>query len=176
MTDTTEDIQEPVADEPLRAPGLKALQSEREAREVAEQSIKALQDKLDAIEAEKLTDLERAQKLAEDATAAAAEKDAEVAKAHAEVLRWRIAARHGISDEDAELFRTGTSEDHLTRQAERLAERATLPKGARVPGVGRIPDTPPSLDAQIRSAEASGDTAAALALKAQRLAEIAGRK
>ncbi|HIT76296.1 MAG TPA: hypothetical protein IAA98_11985, partial [Candidatus Avipropionibacterium avicola] len=39
-------------------------------------------------------------------------------------LRWRVAAKHGISDEDAELFLTGKDEDALTRQAQRLADRA----------------------------------------------------
>lgn len=42
-----------------------------------------------------------------------------------EALRSRIQAKFSISDEDAELFLTGTDEDSLTRQAERLAARET---------------------------------------------------
>jgi hypothetical protein len=42
-----------------------------------------------------------------------------------EALRSRIQAKYSISDEDAELFLTGTDEDSLTRQAERLAARDT---------------------------------------------------
>lgn len=42
-----------------------------------------------------------------------------------EALRSRIQAKYSISDEDTELFLTGTDEDSLTRQAERLAARET---------------------------------------------------
>jgi hypothetical protein len=38
-------------------------------------------------------------------------------------LRWRIAAKHGITDEDAELFLTGTDADTLNKQAARLTAR-----------------------------------------------------
>lgn len=38
-------------------------------------------------------------------------------------LRARIQASHGISDEDAGLFLTGSDEDTLTRQAQALAKR-----------------------------------------------------
>jgi hypothetical protein len=44
--------------------------------------------------------------------------------ARAEALRYRIAVRHGINDEDAETFLTGRDEETLTRQAERLATLA----------------------------------------------------
>ena len=49
----------------------------------------------------------------------------EAAAAKAEALRWRIAAKHGISDEDAETFLTGSDEESLTKQAQRLASLAT---------------------------------------------------
>lgn len=82
--------------------------------------------KANATAADRLAELEEAQKteaqkLADAKTAA--EKDA--ADARADALRWRMAAKHGISDEDAELFLTGTDEETLTKQAERLAGRAT---------------------------------------------------
>lgn len=160
-------------DEPLREPGIKALHAEREAREQAEKNLKILQDRLDAIDAEKLSETEKAQKAAEDAESARQTAEAETAKAKAEAIRWRIAAKHGISDDDAELFLTGTDEDTLTRQAERLAARGTPSKGTHVPGAGNHPGTPPSLDAQIAAAESEGDAPSIMRLKAQKLAELA---
>ena len=105
-------------DEPLGEGGKKALAAEREARKAAEKSAADLAARLKDIEAAQMSDLERAQ-------AAAKEYEAAAAKASAEALRWRIAARHGITDEDAETFLTGTDEDTLTRQAERLAALST---------------------------------------------------
>jgi hypothetical protein len=50
---------------------------------------------------------------------AALEKENQTIRSDA--LRSRIQAKYSISDEDADLFLTGTDEDSLTRQAERLA-------------------------------------------------------
>lgn len=47
----------------------------------------------------------------------------EVAAARARALRSDIAAKHGISAEDRDLFLTGDTEETLTAQATRLAER-----------------------------------------------------
>lgn len=47
-------------------------------------------------------------------------------------MRWRIAAKHGISDEDAELFLLGTDEETLEKQATRLADRASAKKKTNV--------------------------------------------
>lgn len=105
-------------DEPLGEGGKKALAAERDARKAAEKSAAELTARLREIEAAQMSDLERAQ-------SAAKEYEAAAAKASAEALRWRIAARHGISDDDAETFLTGTDEDTLTRQAERLAALST---------------------------------------------------
>lgn len=130
--------------------------------------------KANAKAAERLTELEESQKSeAEKLSDRAAAAEAEAEKARAEALRWRTAAKHGISDEDAELFLTGTDEETLTRQAERLAARSVPPKGTYVPGAGTEPGTPPPLDAQIRAAEEKGDFGAAMALKSQKLAELA---
>lgn len=96
--------------------GKKALEAERKRATKAERDLKAMQTRLDEFEAAKLSDLERAQKQAADAAT-------EAEKARAEVLRYRIAAKHGVTDEDAELFLTGSDEDTLTRQAQRLAAR-----------------------------------------------------
>jgi hypothetical protein len=96
--------------------GKKALKAERDARAAAEKQAAELKARLDKIEAANMSDLERAQKEAADAREAAA-------KATAEALRFRVAAQHGISDEDAELFLTGTDLETLNRQATRLKER-----------------------------------------------------
>lgn len=78
--------------------------------------LKAKAAKLDDIEAANKSELEKANE-----AKTAAEQAAEQAKS--EALRWKVAAKHGISDEDAELFLTGTDEQTLTKQAERLADR-----------------------------------------------------
>lgn len=161
------DSQHTESDSQLSDPGKKALAGERRRAAQAEKTAKALQAKLDALEAEKLSKEEKAVKDA----AAAAER---AAKAEADALRWRIAARHGISDEDAELFLTGADEETLSRQAERFKELASKPsKGTHVPGVGNQPSSPASLAEQIQIAEQSGDYKLAMTLKSQQLAELA---
>lgn len=57
---------------------------------------------------------------------AAAQRDAQQAKADA--LRFRVAAKFGVSDEDTDLFLTGSDEETLTRQAQRLTEREASSK------------------------------------------------
>lgn len=49
--------------------------------------------------------------------------EGELTSARREALVFRISAAHGIGDEDAELFLTGSDEETLTRQAERLVAR-----------------------------------------------------
>lgn len=78
--------------------------------------LKAKAAKLDELEAANKSEIEKAVEARTKAEQAAAQ-------AAAEALRWRIAAEHGISVEDAELFLTGTDEETLTKQAQRLAER-----------------------------------------------------
>lgn len=151
----------------LSDPGKKALAEERRRAAAAEKTAKALQARLDAIEAENLSKEEKALKDAADAAARAA-------TAEAEAMRWRIAARFGITDEDAELFLTGADEETLTRQAERFNSLASKPsKGTHVPGVGNQPQTPAPLAEQIAVAEQNGDRQLAMALKAQQLADLA---
>jgi hypothetical protein len=101
-------------DEQLGEGGKRALDAERTARKAAEDSARQLQAQLDQFKQAQMSDLERAQTAAQQAQQAAAQ-------AQAEALRWRIAAKHGISDEDAETFLTGADEASLTRQAARLA-------------------------------------------------------
>lgn len=52
-----------------------------------------------------------------------AELEGKYSAAEARALRSDIAAKHGISAEDRDLFLTGTDEETLTNQAKRLAER-----------------------------------------------------
>lgn len=104
----------------LGDPGKKALSEERAARKAAEDSAKSLQAQLDEFKKSQMSDLEKAQTSAQEFQKAAE-------KATADALRWRIAAKHGISDEDAETFLTGNDEATLTRQAERLSALNTSP-------------------------------------------------
>jgi len=80
--------------------------------------------KANAKAAERLAEIEEANKTEAEKAAErlrAAETDATTARS--EALRLRVAAKHGISEEDADLFLTGTDEATLTKQAERLAGR-----------------------------------------------------
>jgi hypothetical protein len=63
------------------------------------------------------------------------------AAAEARALRSDIAAAHGISAEDRDLFLTGTDEETLTAQAKRLSEREADRKkqGNRAPHEGKTP-------------------------------------
>lgn len=131
--ETTEQPGEPAAeDESLGEPGKKALKAEREARTAAEKERDALRRRLSEIEAAGMSDLERAQRDAETART-----DAETASVDA--LRWRVAARFGIGEEDADLFLTGSDEDTLARQAGRLKERTAIPKPDPTQGAQHVP-------------------------------------
>jgi peptidoglycan hydrolase CwlO-like protein len=57
-----------------------------------------------------------------------AKLESDLSKSQAAALRYRIAAKHKISDEDAELFLLGTDEETLEKQAKRLAEAASTQK------------------------------------------------
>lgn len=75
--------------------------------------------------AKKLAEIEDANKSEIERAASRAETaERERDEARAEVMRLRVATKHGISDEDADLFLTGTDEETLTKQAQRLAKRA----------------------------------------------------
>lgn len=91
--------------------------------------------------ADRLAELEEAdkseaQKAADRAAALERERD----EIRTEALRWKIAARHGISDADAELFLTGKDEDTITAQAERLKAFNTQHGQQPNPNAGRNSD------------------------------------
>lgn len=111
-------------DETLGEGGKKALKAEREARTAAERQAAEFKAELDRIRAANMSDLERAQLEAKNAQEAAD-------RATADALRFRIATQHGISEEDAELFLTGSDADTLAKQAERLKARTATPTAPR---------------------------------------------
>ena len=76
--------------------------------------------------ADELAQIRQSQKSeAEQAADALTAAKAEAETARAELLRYQIAAKHGITDaDDIALLLTGADEDTLTKQATRLAERA----------------------------------------------------
>ncbi|MCG7607093.1 hypothetical protein [Mycobacterium sp. CnD-18-1] len=193
-TETVE--QEPVAEEPTDAPEPKPKPSEtlefwknkaRTWEDRSKENAKA-REELDALRVknaeaeEQLEAFRQAQLTAEEREAEQREKEAQERAdalrdrdaALQEALRWRIAAKHGISDEDAELFLTGNDEETLTKQAERFtALQPKLGKGNVIPSAGNQPEKPPSLADQIRLAEQSGDKALVMQLKSQQLADLA---
>lgn len=129
--------------EPLGDAGKKALQELRERARAAEEALaefgglskgevrkfiseaKANEKRLKQLGEERMSDLEKAQAAAKEAQDAAA-------KATTEALRWKVAAEFAIAAEDAEVFLTGTDEDSIRKQAQRLAELATA-KGPTTP-------------------------------------------
>lgn len=122
-TEPAAEATEPTATEPTQGDpadlgdaGKKAIDAERAARKAAEKATADLQKRLDELSRANESELERAKREAKEAQEAAA-------KATSDALRFRIAAQHGISEEDADLFLNGTDEATLKRQAARLVER-----------------------------------------------------
>lgn len=114
----------------------------------AREQEKRAKDNADA--AKRLAEIEdsqktEVQKLSEQFEAARAD----AADARAELLRYRVASQHGITDsDDIALFLTGSDEETLTKQAERLAARvedASKPRSPRPdPNQGRNGSGPKS--------------------------------
>lgn len=144
------------------------LKKEREQRKAMQAEI----DKFKAAEAEaekaKLSDIERAQSEAK-------ESQANAEKYQAELLKMRIAGKHGVTDEeDIELFLTGSDEETLIRQAERLAQRNSGPNNPKPdPSAGPKGELPLTEAEKVAQAEKSGDKQAASILKAQQLGKLA---
>lgn len=143
------------ADSQLGEGGKKALDAERAARKAAEKSAADLKAQLDKINQANESAVERAQREANEARAAAD-------KATADALRFRVASKHGISEEDADLFLTGTDADTLERQAARLVERTPTTSAAPRPdltqgGRGKPAGSSPEQDfANFLGAQMSG--------------------
>ena len=95
--------------------------------------------KANAKAAEQLAVIEAANKTeAEKAAERLTALEREATTARAEALRFKIAAKFEVSEEDADLFLTGTDEETLTRQAKRLTDRSVEKKkaGNHVPREG----------------------------------------
>lgn len=89
----------------------------RERAKVADyKDLKAKAARLDEIEAANKSEVEKAAE-----RIAALEADNQ--RIQSEALRSRIQAKFGISDDDAALFLTGTDEETLTLQGQRLSAR-----------------------------------------------------
>lgn len=132
MSEAAEGVSETTPDQGAETPGdeFKPITSQEELNEAIKgrldrerakfkdyAALKVKAAKLDEIEQANLSELEKA-----NARIAASDSERDTAKA--EVLRLRTAVTHGISIEDADLFLTGTDEETLTAQAQRLAARA----------------------------------------------------
>lgn len=108
-------------------------------KQKAREQEKRAKDNADA--ASRLAEIEESQKSETQRLAdAAAEADRRATAATTEALRWRIAAKHGITDEDAETFLTAGDEESLTRQAQRLAALSTTASEAEQRAPGPRPD------------------------------------
>jgi hypothetical protein len=89
--------------------------------------LKAKAAKLDEFEQANQTEAEKSAKRIADL-------EAELGTTRRDSLRLKIASAHGITDaDDIELFLTGTDEESLTRQAERLAARSVDASSPRAP-------------------------------------------
>ena len=98
--------------------------------------------KANADAAKRLAEIEDANKSeAEKAAERIRQLEQDAATARREALRFKVASKYGVSDEDADLFLTGSDEETLTKQAERLAPREAERKkqGNTVPREGNNP-------------------------------------
>jgi len=142
-------------DKPLGPNGEKALNAERALRAAADRKAAELQAELDKIAEANLSELEKAQKAAQQAAS-------DAATARTEALRYRLAAAHGIDTKpgpegepsDADTFLTGADEASMTIQAQRYAARlaGVTPPPPRTPAPdpsqGPRPTSPPTEDDQ----------------------------
>ena len=131
MSDTTNEIVDETTDG-----------AEQEQKSLTQAEVdRIVKDRIARVEA-KYSDYSDLKKAAEGAKTVE-QKLAELESKHAEVearaLRSDIAARHGITAEDRDLFLTGSDEATLEAQAKRLAERMVEQKknGNRAPKEGR---------------------------------------
>lgn len=121
-TAATEPVQSQ-EDKPLGENGEKALKAEREARKAAEARIAEFEAKEKEAAKATLSEVERAQAEAKEAQEAGA-------KAAAELSVYKLASKHGITDED-DLELLSAAPDEATR--ERLAVRISAAGSAPTP-------------------------------------------
>lgn len=126
-TPTPAPAPEPKADEPLGEGGMKALQAEREARAAAEAESKRLKAIVDASEASKLSDIEKAQKERDEASTRASTLERE---------NWRLAAlaEHPVSKDNRDIV-VGNDAESFLASAKRISELEAAAKGTAKSGV-----------------------------------------
>jgi len=135
------------------------------------QELAAFKEREAEAEKAKLSDIERA-----NAETAERAKDAE--EARAELARYKIAAKHGITDEDdLELLATASTEEAMERLAARIATVPQTP-GTPKPDLSGGPrnEKTGTLAEQIAAAERAGDKSAVASLKAQQLGALANNR
>lgn len=129
----------PEQDEPLREPGKRALQKEREAREQAESRLKELEARLSEMEGKDQSEAEKvAQKLAE-----AERKAAEI---EARANRAEVAAETGIPSDilaGPKSARPADLHSFAERVAAFVAEASKNKAGPVVPSQGQQPEAKP---------------------------------
>lgn len=99
--------------------GKKAIDAMKAERDAARREARANSGAAKKLQEIEDRDKSEIQKATDKLAALERERD----DARVETMRLRVAVKHSIAEEDAELFLTGTDEDTLTRQAQRLAER-----------------------------------------------------
>lgn len=131
---TTETEAQPKPTETVDFWKQKAREQEKRAKENADAA-----KRLAEIEEAQKTEAER---VADRLKALEAERDT----ATRDALRFKVASKFQISEEDADLFLTGADEESLTKQAQRLTEHASERKknGNVVPKEGSSSSTAPT--------------------------------
>ena len=107
----------------LGDPGKKAIEAERRERKAAERKAATLQAQLDELNAANLTELERAQRAANEATARLAEYEKTT-------IRQRVALNKGVPADLVDRLR-GDTEDEITADADALMALVGAPKSPR---------------------------------------------
>lgn len=130
---------DPTPDAELGEGGKKALDAERAARKAAQ---KAASDALAKVKEYEDRDKSELERLAEQAAQAKAEAD----NARVEMMRLKIAANSKLPEEFHE-FLTGTDEETVSAQAQKLAAAMVTPEG-------RTPAPDPSQGARANSGPA----------------------
>lgn len=119
----------------------------------------------------KLSDIERAK-------AETAERAQDAADAKAELARYKIAAKHGITDaDDLELLAAASTEEAMERIAARISTISQTP-GTPKPDLSGGPrnEKTGTLAEQIAAATTAGNKSAVASLKAQQLGALANNR
>lgn len=114
---------EPDASDSLGDAGKRALTAERQRAAAYKRQADEWKARLDAIEAEKLSDIEKAQKAANEATQRAADLERAA-------LRYRVAVEKGVPASLVDRLR-GDTEDEVAADADSLLELVNAPRSPK---------------------------------------------